>query len=75
MCCLTFLHPPRACQEPGELWLTAMVAAELMFGVTRLPETPRKQRLAQAVSAMLEEDFVGKLFAFDLAAAASNNVI
>jgi predicted nucleic acid-binding protein len=56
-------------QVPGELWLTAAVAAELMFGVARLPETPRKQQLAQAVSIMLEEDFAGKVFAFDLAAA------
>jgi predicted nucleic acid-binding protein len=56
-------------QVPGELWLTSVVAAELMFGVARLPETPRKQQLAQAVSLMLEEDFSGKVFAFDLAAA------
>lgn len=62
-------------QVSGELWLTAVVAAELMFGVARLPETPRNQQLAQAVSAMLEEDFAGKVFAFDLAAAASVNVI
>jgi predicted nucleic acid-binding protein len=35
-------------QVPGELWLTAVVAAELMFGVARRPETPRKLQLALA---------------------------
>jgi toxin FitB len=40
-----------------------------MFGVARLPEGSRKQQLAQAVSAMLEQDFAGRILPFDLAAA------
>lgn len=56
-------------QVPGDLWLNAVVAAELMFGVARLPDGARKQQLARAVSAMLEQDFAGQVFAFDLAAA------
>ncbi len=56
-------------QRPGDLWLNSVVAAELMFGVARLPEGSRKQQLAQAVSAMLEQDFAGRILPFDLAAA------
>lgn len=35
----------------------------------RLPEGARRQRLAQAVSAMLEQDFAGQVLSFDLGAA------
>lgn len=54
-------------QVPGELWLTAVIAAELMFGVARLPDGARKRDLAQAVHATLEEDFAGRVLPFDLA--------
>ncbi len=56
-------------QTPSELWLTAVVAAELTYGVSRLPEGARKQQLAHNVAAMLEQDFSGQVLAFDLAAA------
>lgn len=56
-------------QVPGDLWLSAVAAAELMFGVARLPDGARKQQLAQVVAAVLEQDFAGQVFAFDLAAA------
>jgi hypothetical protein len=56
-------------QEPGDLWLTAVVAAELMSGVAHLPDGARKQQLAHSVAAMLEQDFAGQVLAFDLAAA------
>lgn len=56
-------------QAPGELWLTAVGAAELMFGVARLDDGIRKQQLARTVSAMLETDFAGQVLPFDLAAA------
>jgi predicted nucleic acid-binding protein len=56
-------------QTPDHLWLTAVTAAELMFGVARLPDSARKQQLAQAVGVMLEQDFSGQILAFDLSAA------
>jgi predicted nucleic acid-binding protein len=56
-------------QPPGELWLTSMVAAELMFGVARLPDGARKRQLAQAVQLTLEVDFAGRVLPFDLASA------
>lgn len=56
-------------QVANELWLTSTIAAELMFGVARLPDGARKQRLALAVSAMLDADFAERVLPFDLAAA------
>ncbi len=56
-------------QAPSALWLNSVVAAELLFGVARLPEGARKQQLALAVSAMLEQDFAGQILSFDLSAA------
>ena len=56
-------------QDPSDLWLTAVVAAELMSGVARLPDGARKQQLAHGVAAMLEQDFAGQVLPFDLAAA------
>ncbi len=55
-------------QDPSDLWLTAVVAAELMSGVARLPDGARKQ-VAHGVAAMLEQDFAGQVLPFDLAAA------
>jgi hypothetical protein len=56
-------------QAPDDLWLNAVVAAELLRGVARLPEGARKQQLALDVSAMLEQDFAGQILSFDLSAA------
>ena len=56
-------------QEPAGLWLSAVVAAELMAGVARLPEGKSRQQLALVVATMLEQDFAGRVLAFDLAAA------
>lgn len=56
-------------QAPGDLWLTAIVAAELMFGVARLPDGARKRQLAQAIHLTLEEDFTNRILPFDLASA------
>lgn len=56
-------------QAADELWLTTIVAAELMYGVARLPDGARKQQLAHAVRSTLEEDFPGRVLPFDLASA------
>lgn len=56
-------------QAPDDLWLNAVVAAELLYGVARLPEGARKKQLALAVAAMLEQDFSGQILSFDLSAA------
>jgi predicted nucleic acid-binding protein len=56
-------------QEPSGLWLTSTIAAELLFGVARLPDGARRRQLAVAVAGMLEQDFAGRVLAFDLSAA------
>ena len=56
-------------QVPHELWLTSVVAAELMFGVAKMPSGARQRQLAQAMTAMLEQDFAARVLAFDLTCA------
>lgn len=56
-------------QLSDELWLCSPVALELWFGIQRLPEGARQTRLAQAVNAILEEDFENRVLPLDLQAA------
>lgn len=56
-------------QAADGLWLSSIVAAELLYGVARLPEGARKQQLARAITEMLEVDFSNRIVPFDLASA------
>lgn len=53
----------------GELATTAVTAAELRYGVSRLPSGHRRRELTVAVSGLLNEDFRGKILPFDERAA------
>ncbi len=66
----------RQAPEPGVIsWLdslpvaevatTAITAAELFYGVARLPSGRRKTELATAVHELLSDDFRGRVLAFD----------
>ena len=66
----------RHAPDPGVLsWLdsldisdvatTAVTAAELRYGVTRLPEGHRKRELAAVIRGILNEDFHGRILPFD----------
>ena len=48
---------------------TAITAAELLYGVGRLPAGRRKQQLSDAVRGLIEEDFDGRVESFDVTAA------
>lgn len=48
---------------------TAITAAEMLYGVARLPGGPRKTELAAAVGGLLSDDFRGRVLAFDEPAA------
>ena len=48
---------------------TAITAAELLYGVARLPDGARKTALTGAVHALLTEDLAGRIEPFDSAAA------
>lgn len=57
-------------QQPGEsTFLCAITEAELRFGLAVLPEGRRRARLANAIEAMLAEDFRGRILPFDSPAA------
>lgn len=66
----------RRAPDPGVLsWLdsldvaavatTAVTAAELRYGVARLPDGHRKQELAEVIRGILTEDFQGRVLPFD----------
>jgi hypothetical protein len=70
----------RATPDPGvRAWVnsipstqvatTAITAAELHYGVARLPAGQRRQQLAVAVSALLNDALQGRVVAFDERAA------
>jgi len=48
---------------------TAITAAELLYGVARLPAGRRKGRLSEAIHGLLEEDLDGRVEPFDATAA------
>ncbi len=48
---------------------TAITAAELLYGVARLPAGRRKKRLSEAIHGLIEEDLDGRVEAFDATAA------
>ena len=56
-------------QPSREIWLSSVVACELLFGLARLPEGVRKQQLTRTLSLMLSEDFQDRVLAHDLEAA------
>ena len=54
----------------GEVATTAVTAAELWYGLSRLPEGRRRRELSEAVSAMLDHDLRDRVEPFDAGAAA-----
>ncbi len=52
-----------------EVLTTAVTAAELLYGVARLPAGHRKTALTAAVHGLLDEDFRGRVEPFDKIAA------
>src|ERR1700755_3121546 len=57
-------------QPQDELMLTAISAAEIFHGAARLPDGKQKTALQQAAATTLNEDFAGRILAFDEVAAA-----
>jgi predicted nucleic acid-binding protein len=48
----------------AEIATTAITAAELLYGVARLPDGRRKAELAAAVDGLLNDDFQGRVLSF-----------
>lgn len=53
----------------GEVFVTAVTAAELLYGVARLPDGSRKATLTVKVRELLDDDFAGRVLPFDAGAA------
>ena len=51
--------------EISEVATTAVTAAELRYGVARLPEGHRKRELSVMIRGILTEDFYGRVLPFD----------
>lgn len=58
-----------AAQDGGQVYLTALSEAELRYGVAILTDGKRRDALAEAIDAMLREDFRDRILPFDSAAA------
>lgn len=56
-------------QTGGELFLTAITVAEILYGIARLPDGQRKVNLQDAAMAMFTVDFGGRILPFSEQAA------
>ena len=56
-------------QQARTLHITAVTAAELLFGVDRMPSGKRRTRIASAIADMLENDFADRVLPFDVMSA------
>ena len=52
-------------QVSGDLFLTAVSAAEILCDIARLPDGKRKKQMLEITETMLREDFQGRLLPFD----------
>jgi toxin FitB len=53
----------------GEAAITAITASELLYGVRRMPDGHRRTDLSNAVRAIIDVDFQGRVESFDVLAA------
>ncbi|SPJ25456.1 type II toxin-antitoxin system VapC family toxin [Palleronia abyssalis] len=58
-----------AAQSATDLYLPAIVEAELRFGLLLLPDGRRRSGLEAALNGMIDEDFAGRILPFDSTAA------
>ena len=54
----------------GEIGVTAGTVAEILYGITRLPDGTRRRNLIAAAGDIFEQDFRARVLVFDAAAAA-----
>ena len=56
-------------QPPESIWTTAITVFEIRFGIESLAKGRKRKALEEAIAAALDEDFDGRVLAFDQAAA------
>ena len=52
-------------RKKSEIGVTAIAVAEILYGIGTLTKGKRKRRLLEAASDMFDEDFAGRIHAFD----------
>lgn len=57
-------------QDPDSLFTTSITAAELRYGVAKMPSGRRRTDYERVVDAILQRDFSGRVLPFDAEAAA-----
>ncbi len=62
-------------QPPELVWITAVTAFEVHFGLELLPPGRRRRRLEDAFARALEEDFEGRVLPFEQRAARQAGLI
>jgi len=62
-------------QPPGDVATTAIIVAELLYGVARLPAGRRREQLAGAVAALVDEDLGGRVHPFGMECAEGYAVV
>ena len=58
-------------QPAADVWISAITVGEIRLGMARLPDGPRKERLAGLADAMFQEDFSDSCLSYDVRAAAA----
>ena len=56
-------------QPASEIWLTVVSEAELLYGVEKLPEGRRRNRVAAEDEKLIDQDLGGRVLLFDRASA------
>ncbi len=62
-------------QPADDCYLTAITAAELWYGVARLPDGRRREALADGIAVIMEEDFARRVLPFDVPAARAYSLL
>ncbi len=56
-------------QPAGQLYISSITVAEILYGIARLPDGKRKTAFADLAKLMFDEDFAGRILPFDTDAA------
>lgn len=56
-------------QDALAVMVSSITVAEILYGIERLPDGRRKREFAAMAAAMFEDDFAGRILAFDAEAA------
>lgn len=56
-------------QPAGQLYISSITVAEILYGIAQLPDGKRKTAFADLAKLMFDEDFAGRILPFDTDAA------